>query len=496
MSNQLQKHILSKSTFVRGSICKKSLWLYKHRRDLIPPTPPGQQFIFDQGHKVGELAQKLFPDGVDASPATPFNYQPSLELTQKLIVEGSPVIYEAAFKHDGVLAALDILVNRDGGWHAYEVKSSTKVHDIHVTDAALQYWVMEHCGIKVDSFSIIHLNTNYVRSADLDVERLFKVEPVTYLVQALQDEIGEAIAGLKKVSARKTVPEVSIGWQCTNPHACDFKAHCWKRVPKESILDFDYYRKLAQRFELYHSGVKRIADVKDWENLKPPYNHIVEMHIKKGFYFDPYKVKQFLNTLQFPIRFIDFETVSFALPPFVNSSPYDQMSFQYSLHTMENKDAELVHNAFLADPSGDFREGFIKSLLGNLGDTGSITVWNIGFERSKLNMLALLYPQYEEQINAVITRLVDLALPFQKRWIYHYSLSCSWSIKDVLPFVAPDLSYDKLAVRDGQFASQLFQQMMAEPGKDWTKDRTDLLEYCELDTFAMIMVFRFLSTLV
>ena len=207
-------------------------------------------------------------------------------------------------------------------------------------------------------------------------------------------------------------------------------------------------------------------------------------------------MKQFLNTLQFPIRFMDFETVSFALPPFVNSSPYDQMSFQYSLHTMENKDAELVHNAFLADPSGDFREGFIKSLLGNLGDTGSITVWNIGFERSKLNMLALLYPQYEEQINAVITRLVDLALPFQKRWIYHYSLSCSWSIKDVLPFVAPDLSYDKLAVRDGQFASQLFQQMMAEPGKDWTKDRTDLLEYCELDTFAMIMVFRFLSTLV
>ena len=156
----------------------------------------------------------------------------------------------------------------------------------------------------------------------------------------------------------------------------------------------------------------------------------------------------------------------------------------------------MGHRAFLADPSKDFREDFIKALLDDLGDTGSITVWNIGFERSKLNALALLYPQYEERINAVIARLIDLAIPFQKKWVYHYSLSCSYSIKDVLPFVAPDLSYDKLPVNNGQFASQLFQQMMVEPGKDWTKDRNDLLEYCCLDTYSMVMVYRFLRTLV
>lgn len=513
MISRFSKHILSKSTFIRGSICKKSLWLYKNRKDLIPPTSPGQQFIFDQGHTVGRLAQKLFPGGGDACPATPFDYQPSLELTQKLIAEGRQVIYEAAFQYDGVLAALDILVKKDDGWHGFEVKSSTKVHDINVTDAALQFWVMAGSGIELKDISIIHINSDYERHDDnsvitfninpgdfdpydnLDVEKLFKTESVYYLVLALQDEITENVAQLKKVVARKTMPAVPIGKQCTTPYPCNFIDRCFARVPEESILDFDLYRK-EERFRLYHSGTKKIVDVKDWQKLKPPYNFIVESHLYKRFYVDPDNLKSFMVKLRFPLRFMDFETVSFALPPFENSSPYDAMSFQYSLHTLESEDAEPLHNFFLADPAKDFREDFIIALLADLGDTGHILVWSIGFERSKLNMLSLLYPQYEERINTVIERLIDLAIPFQKRWIYDNSLSCSYSIKSVLPFVMPDLSYDNLAVKEGQTASLLFQLMMAEPGKDWSKERNDLLEYCCLDTFAMVVIYRFLNTLV
>jgi hypothetical protein len=495
MNSSSEKHILSKSTFVRGAICAKSLWLYKHRRNLIPPTTPGQQFIIDQGHIVGRLAQKLFPGGDDASPATPFDYQPSLELTQKLIAEGRQVIYEAAFQYDDVLAALDILVKKDDGWHGFEVKSSTKVHDINVTDAALQFWVMAGSGIELKDISIVHINSDYERHDNLDVEKLFKTESVYYLALALQDEITESVAKLKKVVARKTIPATPIGRQCTTPYPCNFIDRCFAKVPEESILDFDLYRK-EERFRLYHSGTKKIVDVKDWQKLKPPYNFIVESHIYNRFYVDPDNLKSFMVKLRFPLRFMDFETVSFVLPPFENSSPYDAMSFQYSLHTLESDDAEPLHNFFLADPAKDFREDFIIALLADLGETGHILVWSIGFERSKLNMLSLLYPQYEERINAVIERLIDLAIPFQKRWVYDNSLSCSYSIKSVLPFVMPDLSYDNLAVKEGQTASLLFQLMMGEPRKDWTKERNDLLEYCCLDTFAMVVIYRYLNTLV
>ena len=231
----MAKHKLSKSTFLRGNTCHKSLWLYKHKRDLIPPTAPGQQFIFDQGHEVGILAQQLFPGGVDGSPSAPFDYQSSIALTQKSIAEDQPVIYEAAFQHDGIFAALDILVKRGDDWYGYEVKSSTKVHDINVTDAALQYWVMAGSGIELKDISIVHLDTDYERHGEIEAQKLFKTESVLYLVQALQDEITEQVAELKKVAERKTAPKVLIGRQCSNPYTCDFKDHCWKRCTSGGV---------------------------------------------------------------------------------------------------------------------------------------------------------------------------------------------------------------------------------------------------------------------
>jgi hypothetical protein len=491
------KHILSKSTFLRGNTCHKSLWLYKHRRDLAPPTSVGQQFIFDQGHEVGILAQQLFPDGIDASLETPNDYQPSLELTAKLISEGRRVIFEAAFQHDGVVAVLDILVKKDDGWYGYEVKASTKVNDINVTDAALQYWVMTGAGIELKDISIVHINNQYERNGAIEAGKLFTIESVLIFVKALQDEITQQVTELKTVSALESCPVVLIGKQCNSLYPCDFTEHCWKEaeVPDESILDFTQYR-LDKRFELFHAGTKKIADITDWRNLKPPYNYVVETHRNSGFYLDPDPLKEFMSNLDYPLLFMDFETVSFALPPFDRASPYDQMTFQYSLHTLESEDAEPQHKAFLADPSGDFREEFIKSLLDDLGETGQILVWNIGFERSKLNALALLYPQYEDRINAVVARMVDLAIPFQKKWVYDNRLSCSYSIKSVLPFVAPDLNYDKLDISNGQDASLLFQQMMTEPGRDWSTERQHLLEYCQLDTWAMVLIYRYLDTLV
>ena len=495
MSNNFSKHILSKSTFVRGFICKKSLWLSKHQRDLIPPTPAGQQFIFDQGHEVGMLAHRLYPGGVDASPATPFNYQPAIELTKKFIAEGRQVIYEAAFQYDGVLAALDILVKKDDGYHAYEVKSSTKVHDINITDAALQFWVMTKCGIELKDMSVIHINNEYERQGEIEPEKLFKTETVYYLVLALQDEITEQVSELKKVATGDTCPEILIGKQCTDPYTCDFKAHCWKDVPDESILDFTGYKK-EERFKQYHSGVKKISDIKDWQHLKPPYNFVVESHNNKGIFVDAPPVKEFLDGMVYPLHFLDFETVRFAVPKFQHSYPYEQTPFQYSLHTLETETGELESRPYLAEPDKDFREDFLVSLLRDLGTHGTILVWNIGFERSKMNNLAFLFPPYESQINAAIERMVDLATPFQKKWFYHFLFSCSYSIKQVLPVVAPTLSYKSLDVNNGDDASILFMQMMAEPGKDWSRERMHLLEYCGLDTYAMVVILRFLHTLV
>jgi hypothetical protein len=491
----MAKYKLTKSTFLRGVNCSKSLWLFEHKPHLLPALTPETKFMYDPGDEGGLLARELFPGGKSAGPATSLNCDLAVELTGKLISEWCPVIYEAAFLYDNVFAALDILVYKDSGWHGYEVKSSTKVHDLHLTDSALQYWIIENCGLKLSSFSVIYINSDFERQGEIDVRKLFKIEPVTYLVQALQDEITDQVAQLKKVVARRTVPNTKIGPQCTSPYTCTFKPHCFASVPKETILDFTLYRK-EERFRQYHAGTKQIAQIKDWKNLKTPYNYVVETHIKKGLYLNPDPLKEFIAKFEYPLQFMDFETVSFAIPPLDRSRPYDQMTFQYSLHTIEKEGAEPEHREYLADPSCDFREAFIKSLLDDLGTSGHILVWSIGFERSRLNMLSLLYPQYEIRINAVIERLVDLAIPFQKKWVYDNSLSCSYSIKNVLPCVAPDLSYKDMAVNNGQAASVLFQRIMTEPDRDWSVEREHLLKYCELDTWAMVVIYRYLNTLV
>jgi hypothetical protein len=330
---------------------------------------------------------------------------------------------------------------------------------------------------------------------EIEPEKLFETESILYQVMALQDEISESVKELKQVASNETCPNVLIGKQCTAPYTCDFKAHCWKEVPDESILDFGAYKK-EERFKQYHSGVKKISDIKDWQQLKPLYNFVVESHINKEIYLDAPPIKEFLDTMKYPLHFLDFETVRFAVPKFQHSYPYEQTPFQYSLHTLESETSELLSRPFLAEPNTDFREDFLVSLLNDLGTHGTILVWNIGFERSKMNNLSFLFPRYESQINAAIERMVDLATPFQKKWFYHHLFSCSYSIKQVLPVVAPSLSYKNLEVNNGEDASILFMQIMAEPGKDWLTERKNLLDYCGLDTWAMVAIFRFLNKLV
>jgi hypothetical protein len=137
---------LSKSTYLRGSQCRKSLYLHFHHPELKDPISPMQQAIFTQGHEVGRLARQLFPGGTDAGIYVPDNYGKSIELTSQLIADGEGVIYEAGFSANGLHCFADIVVCGAEGWKAYEVKSSTQVKPVNLLDAAFQYFVMTGAG--------------------------------------------------------------------------------------------------------------------------------------------------------------------------------------------------------------------------------------------------------------------------------------------------------------------------------------------------------------
>ena len=480
---------LSKSTFIRGLQCEKSLYLYKHHYKLKDPTPPSLQAVFDQGTNIGLLAQKLFPNGVDASPENHFKIFESVGKTLGFINQGNTVIYEATFLYNEVLAALDILVKDEEGWKAYEVKSSTKVSNTYIKDAAIQYYTIINSGVDLKDISIVHINNNYTREGELDIHQLFTIESVYDQVLDFLPLIPNEVRRLKNVIESPEVPNVDIGNHCSDPYDCDFRGTCWKHIPEYSVFNITRLNK-DKKFDLYNQGVITLDDI-DLSQTDLNSNQVlqVQSEINGTSHIDIEKVRNFTNGLNYPLYFLDFETIGPAVPKYNGSRPYQQLVFQYSLHIQETSISELVHREYLADPSQDPRIGFIEQLIQDCGTSGDILVYNIGFERGKINDLIEVFPDHSNELNGIVNRLKDLMIPFQQKWYYTPEMRGSYSIKSVLPALVPELSYNDLEIKEGGTASNTFLSMVnATFEGDIEETRKQLLEYCKLDTFAMVKI--------
>ncbi len=489
-------HTLSKSTFVRGCQCVKSLYLNKYHKEFQSSVSESQEAIFEQGKDVGLLARKLFPNGIDASPPNYFSYDESIKKTELAIQKDERTIYEAAFLFDDVLAALDILVKDKDGWKAFEVKSSTEVKDTHILDAALQYYLILNSGISLKDIFIIHINNQYVRDEELEIEKLFLKKSILKEVLELQTFVSQKIAELKSVLKQKEIPDIEIGLQCNDPYPCDFIDYCWKKIPPYSVFDIANLR-TTKKFELFNQGIIQLADIPKDFALNANQWQQVDCEIEQKSIIDKPRIKEFTDGLIYPLYFLDFETFQLAIPKFVNSRPYQQLVFQYSLHKQKSKSSELLHSEFIAEiNSTDPRISFIKKLISDCGKEGDILVYNIAFEKTRLQEIANDFPEYSDSISNILNRLKDLMIPFRERWFYTPEMKGSYSIKVVLPSLLPEFTYSNLEIKDGNTASSTYASMVQGVFTgDKSKIVNALLEYCKLDTLAMVKILEKLNFL-
>ena len=491
---------LSKSSFMRGIQCMKSLYLYKYNYDLQDEITESQQAIFDQGWEVGTLAQQLFPGGENARMDDSRDYGKAVRRTRELISEGHTIIYEAALEAHSVFCAVDILVRDKEGWKIYEVKSSTGVKEEHVLDAAVQYWIASQFtppptpsptreGEIVD-VSIVYIDNEYIKQEEIEVEKMFQIESVYERVLEAQEFVEEKLAEEVAMLRKEEIPNIDIGPHCSAPYGCSFTGHCWKHVPENSIFNISNLRN-TKKWELYEKGVLEFKDIpldfqlneKQWQQVETFLGDDV-VHIEKEH------ISAFVDKLKYPLWYLDFESINPAIPLYDGTRPYQQITFQYSLHV-----GQVRHEEFLAeaDPESDPREEFITRLIQDIGQEGSILVYNISFERTRLRELASAFPEYSNELNLLCDRMVDLCIPFRNRWYYRKQMKGLYSLKAVLPAVCPELSYDELEVGEGGMASQYFLSMIHE--KDPAKVdgiRRALLEYCKLDTWAMVKLLEVL----
>ncbi len=459
-------------------------------RDAVSPE---QKAIFSRGSNVGILAQRLFPGGTDATPKKRSDTIAAVEKTQQLIKDGEEVIYEAAFQHDQVLAILDILVKINNQWFAYEVKSSTKISQTYLLDASLQYWVITNSGLSLENISLITMNNQYVKQGNLKFNELFTITSV--LKQALlnQSMVDGKIKFSKKVAIDPVMPVIEIGEHCFSPYNCDFMGTCWKSVPKNSVFEITGIQKVEQ-FNLYNAGFRTIEEIPEINTLDKNANiHIKAFKTGKAK-VDVASIKSFLEKVTYPVFFMDFESFMPAIPIYNGTKPYQHIPFQYSLHYKKDKVSSVEHTCFLAEQGTDPRKLFLENLLKQTEKVGTILVYDALMERNILNGLKKDFPEYTAEIDLRLKRFVDLMIPFQNRSYYHPAMKNSYSIKNLLHALVPDLSYENLKIGKGSIAMVAFEHLQTETDLfKIIETRENLLEYCKLDTLSMVKVFEIIE---
>ena len=482
---------LSKSQYMKGLQCPKALWLFKNRKDLANEPDQRRQNLFDTGHRVGDLAKELFTGGAEVAYLQS-DYPGMIDQTAGLI-NSSNVIYEGSFSTNEVFVRADILVKNGDAWDLYEVKATGSTKAVHKPDVAIQWYVISQ-HLPLNRAYLVHLNTRYVLSGELDVQGLFTMDDVTDAVAAELPEIEGNLNSLKTV-LEGGEPEISIGTHCNNPYECDFHAYCWRDVPYPSVLDLCRLNG-DKKFEYYHKGIVTYEDAKNHIELNAVQTFQVNTALSREIHINTEAINDYLSEVRYPINFLDFETFQDAIPRFDGQGPYKNIPFQYSLHIL-HENGELVHKEFLADETGDPRLTLTRRLLQDLTDEGTIFAFHQSFEIGVINGLARHFDQYTAQLRSLNNRFKDLEIPFNQLMYYHPDFHGSFSIKSILPALFPndpELDYKNLDIQSGDVAMNIFPRLQEVADLDEKESiRKSLLAYCRLDTLAMVKIWEKLN---
>ena len=497
---------ISKSKYLAGLQCPKLLWTFFNERELVPGPDDAQQHIFDTGHMVGDLAKRLYPGGKEVPML--FQAEDALDLTVTAtldLMKRRIPIFEASFLVDGRYCRVDVLVpvpgsdgDRQSGdqWDLIEVKSSTRVKDVNIKDVSFQYDALTRSGVDINRLYLMHIDTSYVRGDNFEVERFFQLEDVTDRAMRLIEYVPAALNRMFDTIAGPD-PDTPIGPRCTSPYTCPLKEVCWSVLPDDNVTDL--YRAGARAFGFLDEGIFSITDIPG-AKLTPRQEIQKKALITGEVQVDHKALHRWMDGLKYPLYHLDFETMNPAIPPLPGMRPYQRIPFQFSLHIQQEPGARPEHVEYLAtwidqpepgDPRGDLIEA-----LKAIGPDGTVLCWNMGFEKGVLEDLAEVFPAEADRLANLVERMDDLIIPFRSFWVYHPRQRGNCSLKAVLPALT-DFGYDDLAIGDGNQAARQYQQALY--GNVTTKDRAmifkNLLEYCKLDTMAMVEILRRLENL-
>ena len=479
--------MLSKTRFLAGLQCPLRLWYQCYRRDLAREISPAQQAIFDSGHEVGKLATQLYPQGVLIEEDHLHHGQAVRSTRAAMDKPGAKAIYEAAFIYQNVRIRVDILQKlENGNWNLIEVKSSTAVKDVHLPDVAVQHHVLRGAGLSIEKAGILHLNNQYVYDGHrIDLDSLFNFADLTDQLFAQTQRVPSQLDDFKQMLAAESVPLIPPDRHCMNPYPCEFWEHCIRMMPEFWVFGLSGIGQ-DRLLELAKMDIVDIRDIPGSFPLTQIQNRIRSCVSNQEEYVAP-ELESELSDVAYPIHFLDFETVSPAIPRYSGTRPYQTMAFQWSDHIL-TADGNLAHREYLCDEDKNPIEEFTRTLLEALETTGTIFIYT-AYEKGIIKELADHLPRYHQQLNAITGRFKDL-YAIIKRNFYQPKFYGSFSLKSVLPALVPHMSYKSLSIQEGSQASLEYLKMIDSDTLVEEKERikNDLLAYCGQDTLALVKI--------
>mgnify|MGYP001588058318 FL=1 len=486
------------------------LWLKKYKKDKLPIPDEGLQALFDEGTLFEQYAEKLFPNAVKLSykngnDFSGTRYYALPELTAKEIKKGTEIILqgrmEVNFSEEGNITSIFDVLERvsDNTYDLYEIKSSTNVKSEHIPDLAFQTIVLEGAGLVIRHIYVLHVNNKYVRQGKIDPVGISTKVDVTDKVRESLEETGENIRKAFKILQEKKMPDISPRHLTHGGETLDEWLEIFQTI-KGELPRYSIYKLCSSDPKtlawLEDNGIELLNEIPLDGPLTEKQLRQVEAMKSDTQYINREEINNFLSALQYPIYFLDYETMAGVIPAFDGYRPYQQVPFQYSLHTLNKPGGKLVHKEFLHIENSDPVPNLLKRLRDDLGGSGSIVSWFMTFEKNRNTEMGKMHPEYEKFLTDINERMVDLMIPFAKGWFVDKDFFGRASIKLVLPALLPELSYKELNISNGGEAQRVWMQTILE-GKNSEKKQeimADMRKYCALDTYAMYAILKYLES--
>lgn len=492
--------ILSKSEYMMFLKQPAWLWLKKHDKKKLPEVGLALQAMFDNGHLFESYAEQLFPNSISLGFTNYAEYLSLPKRTSDALESGTKTILQGRFEFGQITCIVDVLDKVEGNtFDLYEIKSSTSAKIEHEYDLAFQVVVLENAGLTIRNTKVIHVNNQYIRNGAIDTKAITVTTDVTENVRALIEETKRNIQDAIKTMQSHTPPGMSPRFVRLGP------IDEWLEIYKALYPDLHSHSiyhlaslKPPLVGELEDLGVTLLKDIPDTVALSDKQKRQIQSTKLDQRIIDTNKIKAFIQEIRYPLYFFDYETFSNVIPQFNGIRPYQQVPFQYSLHIIQSPNAQIEHREYLHTENSHPGLPLLQKLQEDIGNEGTILVWYEKFEKSRNRELGEMFPEYADFMQRINDRIVDLMIPFAEGWFVDKDFFGSASIKKVLPVLVSELSYKELNIQEGASAQRIWMETIFDGKNLTTKEAimTDLIEYCKLDTLAMVQLYKVLQTVV